>query len=230
MKIFFTSILIFWGLLTQAQDVFKVSESWTDLTIWYKVGDQVKVGGDVGYRTTIDDFSFHLGYIRPTVIWKPSPLYNLSFAIANFYREATGSTSLNEFRLAQEANLFWPNIGSFKITHRLRFEERFYQINEAKENSSRVRYRLGLRSPNFYLFGMEAPWFAELTWEDFRQLGNSLDYYLGDTQRWEAMLGNKVSKKVKISLHYILQTTRAINNSFSLQENILRLRIGYTIN
>ncbi|UXX80529.1 DUF2490 domain-containing protein [Reichenbachiella carrageenanivorans] len=230
MKIIFTSILIFWGLFAQAQDVFKVSESWTDLTIWYKIGDQIKIGGDVGYRTTIKDFSFHLGYIRPTIIWKPSPLYNLSFAVSNFYKDISGSINLNELRLAQEANLFWPKIGSFKIDHRLRFEERFYQINNNKANSTRMRYRLGLKSPTFHLFGIGTPFFSELTWEDFKLLGSSFEYYWGNTQRWEVVLGNKISKKVKLGFHYILQTTRTTDKTFSLQENILRIRIGYTIN
>lgn len=214
----------------EAQDIFKVHEVWSDVTIWYKLSPKTKVGGDLGYRTTLDQFTFHQFYIRPTIVWKPKPLYSLSFAVSNFYTHELENINLDELRFAQQASLFWPKIGSFQIHHRLRFEERFYYINDTKENSQRARYRLGIKSPSFHLFGIGSPFYTEITWEDFMNLGSSFLNYWGNTHRWEVVIGNKVSKKVKVGLHYIFQSTRIADRSFEVQQNIIRVRVGYTIN
>ncbi|SHK01301.1 Protein of unknown function [Reichenbachiella agariperforans] len=212
-----------------AQKIFTRHQGWTDLTLWYKLGENTKVGGDFGYRTSMGDYKFHQMYYRPTIKWSNNSLYNLCFAISNFQTFNTESSNLNELRFAQEAMLFWPNTKILKFNHRLRFEERFFYINENKENQTRMRYRLSLAPPNFTLFGKEN-FYAELTWETFVTLTNSIQYSLGSQHRWEAVLGNKITKRFKIGLHYIWQTVRVTDYDYGLNDNIIRIRLSYTLN
>ncbi|MGL1888422.1 MAG: DUF2490 domain-containing protein [Reichenbachiella sp.] len=230
-KIKIIILLVLLPFLSKGQEVFTTHLGWTDLTLWYKLNDNLKVGGDMGYRTTFDNFEYHLAYVRPTIRWQPNPLYNLTFAISDFHTLIEG-IDLNEVRLAQEAMLFWPKVGGFKFDHRLRFEERFFYINDIKENQYRTRYRLALHPPNFTLFGKDtSPFYSAVTFEAFLNLNNSeYNDLIGNSHRMELVLGNKITKKLKIGLHYIWQTGRIKNDVFDLKSNILRLRIGYKLN
>ena len=230
MKPILFSLLLLAATTSYAQDIFKLHEGWVDMTVWYKTSKHVKIGGDFGYRTIFDEYSFHSFYIRPTIVWKPSRLYSFSFAISDFYTHERETINVNEFRLAQQASLFWPTLGPIKIDHRLRFEERFFAINETKENSTRMRYRLALNSPKFKMLGIDTDFYSAFTWERFVNIGSSFDNIFGNSERWEVVFGNKVSDKVKVGIHYIFQAARTLDDSFEVQENIFRIRIGYTIN
>lgn len=230
MKKFLLFLLLTYSTCTHAQDIFKINEGWLDMTIWYKVSPTVRVGGDYGYRTVFENFSFHSFYARPTISWKPSDLYSFSFAVSDFYTHESEVVNLNELRFAQQGSLFWPKIGPIRFDHRLRFEERFFSINQAKENSSRMRYRLAANSPKYKMLGIKTFFYSAITWERFVNLGSSFENIFGDSERWEIVFGNKVSDKVKVGIHYIFQSVRTLDDTFELQENIFRLRIGYTIN
>lgn len=223
-------ILFLVSSTAKAQDIFTVHEGWIDMTVWYKLSDKVKVGGDYGYRTVYQDFEFHSVYVRPTIAWKPNELYSFSFAVSDFFTQQTGNFNLNELRLAQEASLYWPKLGPIKFDHRLRFEERFFTIKDTKENSTRMRYRFGVNSPKFKMLGIGTDFYSAFTWERFVNLGSSYDNIFGDSERWEVVFGNKISKKVKVGIHYIFQAVRTLDDNFEVQENIFRLRIGYTLN
>lgn len=230
MRILLVSFFLFACFTAKSQDIFKVHEIWTDATLWYKFNPKLKAGGDFGYRTTTDQFTFHQYYFRPTIVWRPDKLYSLSFAVSNFFTDERSIVDLNELRMAQQATLYWPQFGKIKLDHRVRFEERFFQIDDSKENSIRVRYRLGIHYRNFELFGWDKLFYTAFTWENFIGLANSFDSYFGDSQRWEFVFGNKLSDRFKLGLHYFFQVSETIDQGLNVQENVFRIRLGYTLN
>jgi hypothetical protein len=229
---FFSTLFLVFVLFTEAtaQDIFKVHQTWIDMTVWYRLNDKMKVGGDFGYRTALDQVTFHTVYFRPSFRWKVSPSTTLGLMISNHQTFNSDIIDLNELRFAQQVQVTWPNNKKINLKHRVRMEERFYFIDQGKENESRVRYRLALIPATFNLFNTSTPFYAHISWEAFIKLGASYEDPIGNAHRWEIMLGNKLSKKVKISLNYFWQTARTVDDLFLLQENIFRLRIMYTIN
>jgi len=230
MKIAILVISLFASRLVVAQDVFKVHQGWIDMTVWYKVNENTRIGGDFGYRTTVGQFSFHQWYVRPTIRWRKNAHYTLLLSMSNHHTISKESVDLNELRFAQQIQVNWPNIGQVKFNHRVRFEERFFFIDDEQENAMRARYRLALVSPDFTLFGIGSKFYGLVSWEAFIQIGSSYEDIVGNSHRWELELGNRVSEKMRIGLHYIWQTLREVDDLFALDLNILRLRVTYTIN
>lgn len=224
-------ILIVIGCLstpTLAQQVIRTHQPWADITLWYPIGDKTKIGGDFGYRTTTDALNFHLWYIRPTIQWKGAEWYQLSLAFSNFHIINSSDINLNEIRLAQEAMIIWPRFKYIKFDQRFRFEERFYSINNSKQDETRFRYRIAASSSQFHIFELEH-FYTGLTWEAFHVLAQSKSNPLGTLHRWEVILGNQISEKLRISFHYIWQTSLTESESFELSQNIFRLRLIYTL-
>ncbi|UXP33450.1 DUF2490 domain-containing protein [Reichenbachiella agarivorans] len=228
-KLFILIIFITFSPPLCAQKIFTRHQGWSDLTLWYKVGEHTKVGGDFGYRTELEHFSFNQTYFRPTIVWQKNPLYNVSFAISNFYTFLEDQPNLCELRFAQEASLFWPQLSFMKIDHRLRFEERFYYLDNYSGRESRMRYRLALNPNKFTLLNKEG-FYTSATWETFIGLGNNFDNPLGNLHRWEAVFGNKINDRFGVGLHYIWQTTVLTDNSMKIKDNIVRLRFAYKLN
>ena len=229
---YFLILVLFLSVTTEihCQDLFKVHSGWTDVSLWYKAGSNTKIGGDFGYRTTLNDLDFHQTYYRPTVKWQKNPLYSLSLAVSNFHT-FNDAVDLSELRFAQQGTLKWPQIGVLRVTHRLRFEQRLFFINLLKENNYRGRYQLELKSPRFVLFGLDkSPFFSNVSWEAFINMGSSYESLIGNSHRYAIVFGNRISKKLKVALHYYWQTVRANNDEFILKENVIRLRFNYTFN
>lgn len=213
---------------SNAQSLFQVHEAWVDMTLWYNINESVKIGGDFGYRTALSQTAFQTFYFRPSLRWQLNKVVILGFAISNHQTFNTEVSNLNELRFAQQLFVKSPNIWKFKINHRLRFEERYFFINQAKEDAMRMRYRLAINPPSFSVFNIASPFYSRISWEAFITLGTSYEDLIGNSHRWEIMLGNKITKSLKISMVYFWQSTRTVDQLFLLEEDIYRLRIGYT--
>lgn len=163
-------------------------QGWSDISIWYKQNDSFMVGGDVGYRTTFDAFSFHQLYIRPTIRYRINPIFSVAFAVSTFHTLLDDAIDLNELRLAQQASIRWPKLGPLKFSQRIRLEERFYLIESTQANLQRVRYRLKMAPPEFFLFKKTRPFYSAITWETFVNIGSNFERYLGNSHRYELSL------------------------------------------
>ncbi|MFY0626374.1 MAG: DUF2490 domain-containing protein [Reichenbachiella sp.] len=230
MRAIFVVFFLVSSLFSKGQTIFSTQQGWSDISIWYHVSPSIKMGGDFGYRATFDLNTYHQLYFRPTIQWRINKTFSASFAASNFHSVIDDAVDLNEMRLAQQVTIRWPKIGPFKMSHRVRVEERFFLLESNKANAQRLRYRIKLAPPNFRLFDWNSSFYSGFTWEAFINLGSSYENLLGNGHRYEIVMGNKISTKVSAGLHYIWQTTLVADETFDLKDNVLRLRFGYTIN
>lgn len=87
-------------------------------------------------------------YIQPSIIYKFSPAFNVAGSYTYQRNNPLTGDYSNEHRLWQQC-IFGQSVNKTRITHRLRFEERFIENRATGEYpfSTRLRYQLGFNIP-----------------------------------------------------------------------------------
>jgi len=234
MRFLLSLILCFFlGLeVTFPQDVEKIdennSEFWADVTFGKALNDKWSVGGDLGFRTTLNKGNFKIIYIRPNINFKVLPYFNLTFGLASFNTFSSNFSNVFEFRIYQDANFKGPKLGPFNFIHRIRLEQRFFNFSASEINnefSFRGRYLIGTRTDKFGMGG-EKNWTVFVSLEPFFAFGNGVTEIIANNFRWDTALSYQVSENLRLEMHYVLQTSEIFSNSDTrVLENIFRFRI-----
>ena len=204
-------------------------QTWSDITTIYRFADGWRYDGDQRVRWGEQNGNdFTLLYIRPSVRYRVNPWFTIHGGIRFFQTFIDDEEDTFEIGPWQGLRFVWPQIGSYAITHYLRFEERMTWQTEGEADfdfTLRTRYQLGMRSPNYniifkngiYLIGsIEA--FIDI--ED-PILVNRLRYNVGT--------GTRISAAWRVQLHYLMHHDRqSAGAAFTATEHILRLRLFYT--
>jgi hypothetical protein len=224
-------ILLCYNHSTLAQDTsdsdINTNQGWVDMTLSKKLSERWSVGGDFGYRTSLNNNDFRQFYIRPNLNYKLSKIFNFTLGIGNFNTFSEDLFNIYEFRVYQDANLKWPKLGVFNFFHRLRFEERFFNYSATTLDADfifRARYLLGFKTDNFSLTGQKN-WSVFLSLEHFFRLAQDSSEFLANNFRWDSALCYQATTELRIELHYILQTSqlfrfgnsRVVDNIFCLR-------------
>ena len=204
------------------------SEFWIDVTLGKALNEKWKLGGDFGFRTALNNSNWTLLYIRPNINYQLLPILDLTFGLGYFNTNNSDFSNINEYRIYQDGVLHWPTLGPFKFQHRVRLEQRFFNFTDGDINndfSFRGRYMIGARSDRFSLGG-EKDWTGFISLEPFFPLGKDVNELLANNFRWDFALSYQVSEKLRIELHYILQTSEIFSSSDQrIKENIFRFRV-----
>lgn len=207
-------------------------QAWTDITLIHHFSQKWSYNGDMGLRGIISDRNWNLIYLRPTIRWRITPSFDMRSGISLFQTWNKDYADQTELRFHQEANLNWPYLAGFIFKHMIRFEERFF-FNQGIENdfSARFRYRPWMETPDFKLFGIKSPFYCIASIDLFFPLGESATELFVNNYRLIAGLGNRISEKLKIELHYFWQRSKAFTDEgFQTSENVLRLRFFLHLN
>ena len=229
--LFIFGLCIYHESLCQTVDKRTDFQTWTDLTLTYNKSNKFSFGGDMGTRGIISHKNWNQFYVRPTVHYKFSSLFKVSGGVGSFNTFNRNLDNSYEFRIFQDFQFAWPNLGWINFNHRFRFEERFF-FYENTENvfSMRGRYLVGLKTTNFKFIGKDKNYYLNTMWEAFVPLGESATELFINNQRWYMAMGYHLTKTWQFELHYIFQKSRLIaEDGFKSQESILRLRIFHTL-
>ena len=215
-----------------AQDVedldVNYTELWSDMTLSKRLNEKWAVGGDFGLRSAINNNNWWQFYIRPNVNYKLSPIYNFTFGVGTFNTFSSTVYNTYEFRIYQDANINWPKLGLFNFSHRFRLEERFFSFSNddvSGEFRLRGRYLIGVRTDPFSMGG-EQKWTVYGSLEPFFPLGSKATEILANNFRWDTALSYQATDKLRVELHYILQTSEIFSRSeLRVVENIFRIRV-----
>jgi hypothetical protein len=203
------------------------TELWGDMTLSKSLNENWSVGGDFGLRTGLNDSEFWLFYVRPNISYYAYANLKFTFGLASFNSFSENLFNTYEFRIYQDAVVQWPKLGLFNFTHRLRLEERFFSFDEASIGNDfrlRGRYLLGVRTDRFSLGGA-SKWSVFGSIEPFFRL-NGEDQFVANNFRWDTALSYQATEKLRIELHYILQSSEFFtNNKQKVVENIFRVRV-----
>jgi hypothetical protein len=230
MKLFlFFSII---GLMAQL-DVWAQGSSnfhiWTDFNPSFNLSEQWKIVGDLGYRVEPAE-NFHVAYVRPGIIYEPNKIINFAAGIANFNSWESGEFIKREIRTFQLIVVAWPKIAGFQFKHRLGLEQRWFYLAELNLNEyvSRSRYYLEIKSPQFNLFNIKAPFFITANLEILRDLNDNEVGRLVDHNRYTLGIGNHITDRFRAEVRYkLINTVDPLTNSFIREINVLRIRLYY---
>jgi uncharacterized protein DUF2490 len=202
---------------------------WSDFNPSFKLNENWKIGGDIGYRiepsTNIQSL-----YVRPGVNYNPNGIINFTFGVANFNTIRVDKFNTTEFRSFQFIVLKWPNIGGFRFKHRIGLEQRIFFVEsiDLNEFSHRARYFFEVKSPNFNLFDIGSPFFAMGNFELLKNVNINEIESLFDHNRYTVGLGNVISDKLRVELRYkIISFADPALKSFVKEIDVLRIRLYY---
>ena len=201
-------------------------QTWTDITLIQHFSPKWIFTGDIGLRGMISARDWNQFYIRPTIRWRITPSFDARSGVALFQTWNKDLSNQTELRLHQQVDLNWPYLAGFIFKHMVRFEERFF-FNQNFENeiSVRVRYRPWMETPDFKIFGIKSPFYGIASLDLFLPLGESATELFVNNYRLIAGIGNRVSEKLKIELHYFWQRSRTFTDEgFKSSENVFRIR------
>ncbi len=221
-----------WNSLAQeesAVDDSPTAELWTDLTLTYPANPKLTVGGDFGFRFSLNSDVFRTFYIRPYVKYQFLKHINIVGGLGSFNTLTPDIPNTYEIRFFEDLNISWPTIKWAHFFHRFRLEQRFfnYQGDELDSDFSfRGRYMLGFRTNRFSIFGSKKDYTFVTSLEPFFPLGDDAVEIYANSSRIDFGLSYHVSKKLRIELDYIIQRSRVLSDDdFKSTGHILRLRI-----
>jgi hypothetical protein len=128
---------------------------------------------------------------------------------------------------------FWPQVKGFTFSHFLRLEQRLLWLKKPVDNFNttvRARYQLGIVSPTYYILfdnGIYLMGAVELFWDMKKSFTDNFKTRI----RSHVGVGSRITDDWRVELQYVVQDGRSLaQDSFTLDERILRLRLFYNFN
>ncbi len=225
------SVLLFCGLSGKSQNV--DHQFWMNYALTVPVNQKFSYGGDVGLRGLGSNRDWNQILIRPTVTYRFKYPISVAGAMAWFGTFNNGNYNVTEFRIHQDFNLKWPDLGFLELFYRVRIEERFFFYQAEIDNSFTVRLRglIGIESQDFTWFGSKRPIYFQGIYEGFKTLGDeSANEVFINQVRIHFAFGHRLSKRFRYELHYIAQRSRLFaDDGLSTSQNIYRIRLFHRL-
>lgn len=140
------------------------TQLWTNLAINTPLDDHVTIGGDIGWRGLTSNRNWNQFLFRPTATYRFRRFYKVSAGFAVFSTINQDDFNVNEFRLNQDFNITWPNLGWSKLYYRVRFEERwFYYQKLPNDFSMRGRLLMGIQSKDVVALSEKRPLYGSFS-------------------------------------------------------------------
>ena len=228
-----TTILLFHTFSGRCQEV--DNQLWINFALKVPVTKNLSYGGDIGFRGFVSNYGWNQILIRPAINYKFNQMFGVAGAVAWFRTANKDIPNVNEFRIHQDFNLNWPDLGFVHLFYRIRIEERFFFYQEALlDDSFNVRFRglIGVESKDLNWFGKKRPIYFQAIYEGFKNFGDDDAYELFVNQvRIHIAFGQRISKSFRYELHYIAQKSRIFSDDgINISQNIYRIRLFYTLN
>lgn len=204
------------------------NQIWLDFYPHVYINEKLEYYGDFGYRTVLDDYSWHWIYTRPSVRYHISDLWEGHGGVGLFYEFNKFSVNRFEVRPWQGLKINWPRFERLKFYHYLRLEERIsFLTNDWKASFDfRLRYKLAgtliiLKS------GRDSFWFIPFYGEVFVSVFDEVEEVFRNRSRAGIGLGYNHSKEWRFVFIYNRQTSRSgPDEDLTISDNIFRLEVG----
>ncbi len=225
------SIIFFCGFSAKTQDV--DHQFWLNYALTVPINKNLSYGGDLGLRGFGSNTEWNQVLIRPTVTYRFKYPFGVAVAVAWFRTVNRDDFNVNEFRIHQDFNLKWPDLGFLELFYRVRVEERLFYYEEIIPNSFNVRIRglVGIESQDFTWFGKKRPIYFQAIYEGFKTVGDESAYEVFVNQvRIHLAFGHRISKGFRYELHYIAQRSRLYSDTgLQTTQNIYRIRLYHRL-
>lgn len=206
---------------------------WTNYAVSVPVNEKFSYGGDAGIRGLVSNYDWNQVLIRPNVSYRFNYTFSVSPAMAWFGTFNNNASNVNEFRLHQDFNAKWPDLGPVEFFYRIRIEQRwFFYENPDLDNTFNWRFRglIGMETEDIKVFGPKRPIYFQLIYEGFSTADRSAPEIFVNQTRFHMAMGHRLSNKFRYELHYIRQGSRLLaDDGIDVSTNIYRLRLFHRI-
>ena len=203
------------------------NQLWMNYALTVPVNEKWTYGGDVGLRGLISNYDWNQFLIRPNVNYRINYTFSISPAIAWFSTLNRDAGNINEFRIHQDFNAKWPDLGFIEFFWRLRIEQRwfFYQDEEfSYDFNLRLRALVGVETADISLFGPKRPIYFQIIYEGFTTVEETAVEIFVNQARLHFALGHRISEAFRYELHYIRQGSRLfVEDGLGISQNILQI-------
>lgn len=232
MKVFITALLLmFLSSASRAQD--ESFQTWLDYRTSYWFTPEWEYFGDYGLRGVLNVENWNQFYINPAVHWMKTKDLNFTGGMRFIYTDQEPESNKLELRPWQGVRYYWPRLRYLTFDHYVRLEERLiWELQGGGFSfSARARYRIQMKTANFKLPLIPTNFFFVTAFELFGDLGEVIvENYVG-TNRIFFALGNHITSKTQLELHFILQRSKkSSTEDFESNDKVLRFRIRQNFN
>lgn len=219
-------IILFISSNSLAQSQINNQQFWLDFYPHYEINENLEYYGDAGIRTVLNEFSWTRFYVRPSIRFHKSDLWQFHAGIGFFYFDSESDYDRFEFRPWQDVRLNWPKFGDLKIINRLRAEERFSYIIKNDWESSwefRLRYKI---STNWKFLKSDKNWFIPIYVEAFFPVLDQVEEFFQNKMRAGTGIGYLQKGSWKYAILYNFQYSRlGPDETLELNESAFQIKI-----
>lgn len=209
------------------------NQLWADYNLTVLINDKWTYGGDAGIRGLISNYDWNQLMIRPNIKYRFNYTFSTSPAIAIFSTFNKDAGNVHEFRIHQDFNAKWPDLGIVEFFCRVRLEQRFFfyeNKNIPNDFDLRLRGLVGMETADIKLFGSSKPIYFQFIVEGFStNEQTAIEVFINQTRLHLAM-GHRLSENLRYEIHYIRQASRLlVEDGLEASNNIFRLRFYHRL-
>ncbi|AUP79993.1 DUF2490 domain-containing protein [Flavivirga eckloniae] len=213
------------------------SQLWINYYPSFYLKEKIQVTGEVGYRTILEDDSYRLLYIRPSINYLYDETFEINGGLGMWYEFNKNSSDRFEIRPWQGIRINWPNLkklnlNRWQVNQWFRVEERFSFFTQDNWKTSldvRARYKLSGKldlcidciNPKFAI-----PFYMEL----FLSLSNISEIY-NNQGRFGVGLDYFYKKNLQFEFLFHWQSSKIEQEDpLSVSDYIFQLKIKHKLN
>lgn len=217
--------------MVQGQEV--DHQFWMNYTLKIPVSEKLSWGGDLGVRGLGSNRDWNQILIRPAVSYRFNRSVSIAGAMAWFGTLNNGDYNISEYRIHQDFNFKWPDLGIVAFFYRVRIEERFFFYQSDIDNAFKVRLRalVGMETADITLLSSKRPIYFQVLFEGFRTADKeeAVEVFINQS-RLHFALGHRVLPNFRYELHYIAQRSRLFNEDGTQSaQNLYRIRLFHSL-
>lgn len=215
------------GNMVATEETVVQNQLWVDYLAHLYISEKLEYYGDTGYRTNLDDYSWNKVYVRPSVRYHFSDMFEGHGGVGLFYVFNKDDANQFEVRPWQGVKFNWPRFEKLKFYNYLRLEERISFLTDDWKASFdfRLRYKLGGK---WILFktGPDSYWLIPFFAEVFYPVFDNIEEFFENESRGGIGLGYNPSKEWQFSVNFYLQkSSSGPDESLDISDNIFRLEV-----
>jgi hypothetical protein len=235
-KVFVIGVVFLLSQLGLAQQRYDhLNQLWFGYYSNVKLSQRWAVNSDFQGRTTDWYNEWSQVLVRSGLAYKFNDKFALTVGFADFlYFEKGNKATRNEYRPWQELAVS-DHYNAWKITHRFRYEQRFFQhivndeLSGGYTSNHRFRYKLDFQRTIWKKENSETSLALQFSNELMINAGKSIVYNYFDQNRTAASLLFTANKNFTLQLQYMNIIQQLSNGTTINQANVIRINIYHTI-
>jgi Protein of unknown function (DUF2490) len=230
LQIFFFLFFIPFPNFSIAQNI--DNQFWIDYNLRLDLSLRSAIGGDIGVRGLATNQEWNQIYIRPAYTYRFKRILALSGGMALFSTFNSDTLNVFEYRPHLDILARFPDNEYIALFYRLRIEQRFFFFEDlANSQNFRIRYLIGIESPDITVFGEKRPFYFQAFWEGFKNLYEErINEVFVNQTRITFIFSHRVSAFFRYEINYVAQRSRLFSETgLETSQRIFRVRLFYRI-